>query len=56
MPSTLEAFLETNKHRIFLICLPLTNPNLILDLVDLPEYTYQLILVNFDVPFGQPIR
>jgi len=27
--------------------------NLILNLVDLPDRTYQLILVTFDVPFGQ---
>lgn len=31
-------------------------PNLILNLVDLPDCTYQLILVTFDVPFGQLIR
>lgn len=31
-------------------------PNLILNLVDLPDCTYQLILVTLDVPFRQPSR
>lgn len=30
--------------------------NLILNLLDVPDCTYQLILVTLDVPFGQLIR